>query len=282
MAFPTHFRPPLRSRPDHTRFFDGIPLKNGYVRGMSTHKRENLWINLALNVILPSILLTKGDEWLGLPSAVVLIIAIAFPVSYGIYDYFTRDKVNLFSVIGFVSVLITGVIGLLHIPSRWIAVKEAAVPLLFGLVILATAKSKKPFIHRVLYSPEMFDVDLIEASLDEKGTRKQFNQVMLVCTYWLVASFLVSAVLNFVLASWIVTAESSVDPEAFNQQIGRMTALSWPVIVLPSMIIMMVALFKLVKGIESCTGHVLDDVLHPDMRAKMEQKEAAQAKTKNE
>ncbi|MCC5850655.1 MAG: MFS transporter [Verrucomicrobia bacterium] len=245
---------------------------------MSTTKRENLWINLALNVILPSVLLTKGDEWLGLPSAFVLIIAIAFPVSYGIYDYVTRDKVNLFSVIGFVSVLITGVIGLLHIPSRWIAVKEAAVPLLFGLVILATAKSKKPFIHRVLYSPEMFDVTLIEASLDEKGTRKQFDQVMLVCTYWLVASFLVSAVLNFILASIIVTAESSVDPELFNQQIGRMTALSWPVIVLPSMVIMMVALFKLIKGIEACTGHVLEDVLHPDMREKMEQKDAARKK----
>lgn len=246
---------------------------------MPTAKRENLWINLILNVILPSILLMKGPDWFGepqegepavglvLPASVILVVAIAFPMGYGIYDYFRRDKINLFSVIGFVSVSITGVIGLIDdIPSRWIAVKEAAVPLLFGLVVLATAKSKKPFVHRLLYSPEMFDVDLIEASLDEKNTRAAFNQVMRSCTYWIVASFVLSAALNFGLASFIVTAESGTDE--FNRQIGRMTALSWIVIVLPSMAVMMVALFKLVKGIETCTGHELEEVLHPDLRKK--------------
>lgn len=247
---------------------------------MAKAKRENLWVNLTLNVILPSILLTKGSDWFGtppdgetagrlvLPPSVVLIVALAFPVGYGIYDYFRRDKINLFSVIGFVSISITGVIGLIRIPSGWIAIKEAAVPLLFGLVVLATAKSKKPFVHRLLYSPEMFDVDLIEASLDEKNTRATFNRVMLSCTYWIVGSFVLSAVLNYGLASFIVTAESGT--EAFNRQIGRMTALGWVVIVIPSMAVMMVALFKLVKGIETCTGHELDEVLHPDLCKKVD------------
>ena len=238
-------------------------------------KRENPWLNIILNVILPSVLLTKGAEWFGQGPARVLLIAIAFPVGYGVYDYFTRDKVNLFSVIGFVSVLITGVIGLLHIPTRWFAVKEAAVPLLFGLAVLATAKTKKPLVKRLLFSPEMFDVPLIEASLESRGTQSEFNRVMRTCTYWIVASFLLSTVLNFVLASLVVTAESGT--ELFNQQVGRMTALSWLVIVLPTMIIMMVALFQLVKGIETCTGHPLDDVLHPAMREKMAEKNAKSA-----
>lgn len=233
---------------------------------MNPPKRENLWSNLALNVILPSVLLTKGADWFRLPPAGVLILSLAFPVGYGIYDYIRRDKVNLFSIIGFVSVLITGVIGLIRIPSEWVAVKEAAVPLLFGLIILATSKSKTPFVHRILFSPELFDVTRIESALDEKNTRRPFNRVMLTCTYWIAASFVISALLNYVLAAWIVTAESGT--EEFNRQIGRMTALSWPVIVIPSMGMMMVALLKLIKGIETHTGLVLEDVLHPDLREK--------------
>jgi len=238
--------------------------------GMNPPKRENLWLNLALNVILPSVLLSKGADWFPLPPSAVLVLSLAFPIGYGIYDYFRRDKVNLFSVIGFVSILITGVIGLIRIPSQWIAVKEAAVPLLFGLIILATAKSKKPFVHRILFSPELFDVGQIETSLAHKGTQKAFARVMLTCTYWIAASFVISAVLNYGLASWIVTAESGT--EEFNRQIGRMTALSWPVIVLPSMGMMMVALLKLIKGIEANTGHMLEEVLHPDLREKAKAK----------
>ncbi len=235
---------------------------------MPPAKRENLWVNLVLNVVLPSLLLSKGGKWFGLAPAPILIIALTFPVAYGIYDFITRKKVNLFSIIGFVSVLITGAIGLLKdVPTQWIAVKEAAVPLLFAVAVLASTRSKKPLVRSLLYSPELFDVDLIEASLDAKKTRVEFNRVILACTYWLVASFLLSAVLNYALARWIVRSPSGT--EAFNREIGRMTALSWPVIAIPSTAVMMVALMKLVKGIEACTGHALDDVLHPDMRAKV-------------
>jgi hypothetical protein len=235
---------------------------------MPPAKRENLWVNLVLNVVLPSFLLSKGGTWFGLAPAHVLVIALAFPVAYGIYDFLTRKKVNLFSIIGFVSVLITGTIGLLKdVPTQWIAVKEAAVPLLFAVAVLVSTRTKKPLVRSLLYSPELFDVDLIEASLDAKGTRTDFNRVILACTYWLVGSFLLSAALNYALASWIVRSPSGT--EAFNQEIGRLTALSWPVIAIPSTAVMMVALMLLVKGIERCTGHALDDVLHPDMRAKV-------------
>lgn len=242
---------------------------------MPPAKRENLWINLALNVIVPSVLMSKGQDWFRLPSPAVLIIALAFPLGYGIYDKITRSKTNLFSVIGFVSILITGAIGLLKVKDPgWIAVKEAAVPLLFGLAILATAKSKKPFVKRILFSPELFDVEMIETSLAEKETRPQFDRVMLSCTYWIAGSFGVSAVLNYFLARWIVTASPLTDNETFVRQIGTLTAWSWPVIVLPSMAMMMVALLKMIKGIEACTGHSLEEALHPDMREKAKAKGA--------
>lgn len=234
-------------------------------------KRENLWVNIILNVALPSILLTKGDDWLGLEPAPVLIIALFFPLAYGIYDFVSRKKVNLFSIIGFVSVLITGAIGLFeNVPTKWYAVKEAAVPLLFGIAVLISTRTKKPLVRSLLYSPEMFDVHMIEKSIDEKGTREEFEQTIRIVTWWLVGSFLLSAVLNYGLATYLVKSPSGT--AEWNDEVGKMTAWSWPVIAIPSTGVMMLALMKLVKGIEACTGHSFEEVLHPEMREKVEEK----------
>lgn len=239
---------------------------------MTKAKRENLWVNLILNVILPSVLLMKGRDWLDGTPAQILVLALSFPVAYGIYDFVLRKKANLFSIIGFISVLISGGIGLLeNVDTKWIAVKEAAVPLLFGLAILISSKTKKPLIRNLLFSRELFDVDLIEQSLEEKGTRQEFEQIIASCTGWVVGSFGLSAVLNYILAAWLVTSPSGTD--AFTKEFGKMTALSWPVIALPTTAVMMVALVKLMKGIETTTGHVLDDVLHPEVREKMAKKD---------
>jgi len=248
---------------------------------MPAQKRENIWVNMILNVVLPSLLLTKGGQWLRMDPAPVLITALSLPLLYGIYDFITRKKVNLFSIIGFVSVLITGAVGLFeNIPTRWIAIKEAAVPLLFGIAIYASSFTKKPLIRSLLFSPELFDVQLIENSLEEKGSRADFENVISSCTIWVVGSFLLSTVLNYVLAVWLVKSPSGT-PE-FNAEIGKMTALSWPVIALPTTAVMMVALMKLMKGIESATGHPLDDVLHPEVREKMAAKDAALEKKRAE
>lgn len=236
---------------------------------------------MILNVILPSLLLTKGGKWLHLDPAPVLIIALSLPLIYGIYDFVTRKKVNLFSVIGFVSVLITGAVGLFeNIPTRWIAIKEAAVPLLFAVAIYASSFTKKPLIRSLLFSKELFDVELIETSLDEKGTRDNFEKVISSCTIWVVGSFLLSAVLNYALAVWLVKSPSGT-PE-FNAEIGKMLAWSWPVIALPTTAVMMVALVKLMKGIENATGQHLDDMLHPEVREKMAAKDATLEKKKAE
>ena len=50
--------------------------------------------------------------------------------------------------------------------------------------------------------------------------------------------------------------------DAFNSEVSKMMAWSWPVIAIPSMAIMMVALMQLLKGIKSMTGLELEDVLN--------------------
>ena len=60
----------------------------------------------------------------------------------------------------------------------------------------------------------------------------------------------------------MVTTHPADDLVAFNAELGKMNALSWPVIAIPSTIIMMVALWKLITGLTHLTGLKLEDMMH--------------------
>ena len=231
-------------------------------------KKENTFLNLGFNLVLPILILNKGKKWLEPYLAPyfenvaigVLLIALAFPVVYFIYDYFTRQKYNIFSIIGLISVLLTGGIGIFNIPTEWFAVKEAAIPLALGFAVLISLKTPYPLVRTLLYNPEIIDVDKVQASLDQHDAHDSFEKLLFQCTWLLAASFLVSAVLNYFLARWMVTSPSGTD--AFNEEVARMMKWSFIVIAVPSMAIMMVALMKLFKGIKEMTGLELEEVLH--------------------
>jgi len=78
-------------------------------------KHENLLLNLVCNLALPTLILTKfsADKWLG--PLWGLIVALVFPVGYGTWDFFRRRKTNFISIVGFVSVLLSGGFGLMRV-----------------------------------------------------------------------------------------------------------------------------------------------------------------------
>jgi intracellular septation protein A len=231
-------------------------------------KKENTFLNLGFNLVLPILLLNKGKQWIG-PylepyfenvAVGILLIAMIFPIGYFVYDYVKRSKYNIFSILGLVSVLLTGGIGIFEIPTEWFAVKEAAIPLLLGLAVLISLKTPYPLIRTLLYNPEIIDVDKVHTALVAHQSERQFEKLLVRCTWLLAASFLLSGVLNYFLARWIVVSPSGTD--AFNSEVSKMMAWSWPVIAIPSMVIMMLALMQLLGGIKKMTGLELDDVLN--------------------
>ena len=231
-------------------------------------KKENTLLNLGFNILLPIMVLNKGKKYFGdylepyfeNVAVGILIIAIIFPVAYFIYDYFKRSKYNVFSILGLISVLLTGGIGILEIPTEWFAVKEAAIPLLLGIAVVVSLKTPWPLIRTLLYNPEIMDVDKVHIALQAHASESAFEKLLTKCTWLLAFSFLLSGVLNYGLARWIVVSPSGTD--AFNSEVSKMMAWSWPVIVIPSMAIMMVTLWMLLGGIKKMTGLELDDVLH--------------------
>src|SRR4051812_33546953 len=104
----------------------------------SSHaKQENPFINIFCNIVIPTVVLMKfsTERWLG--PLWGLIVALIFPVSYGIYDLVTRKKKNFLSMLGIVSVLCSGGLALAKVGGLWFAVKDALVPTVIGLAVLA-------------------------------------------------------------------------------------------------------------------------------------------------
>lgn len=221
-------------------------------------KQENLLLNLACNIAVPALVLSKLSTPERLGPVYSLIIALAFPLGYGVWDYVRRREANFISIIGFVSVLLTGGLGLLHIDGFWFAVKEAAIPTIIGLAVLVSLKTKKPLVHTILYNPQVIDVPRVDATLAERGNRAGFERLMVTSSYLLTLSFLVSAVLNFGLARYLLRSPSGT-PE-FNAELGKMHLLSWPVIVLPSMVMTLLALWRLLSGLKNLTGLTMDEI----------------------
>lgn len=231
-------------------------------------KKENTFLNLGFNILLPIVILDKGKTWFGghlepffeNVSVGVLLIAVSFPVSYFIYDYFKRSKYNIFSILGLISVLLTGGIGILSIPTGWFAIKEAAIPLILGVAVVLSLKTPYPLIRTLLFNPEIMNVERVQTALRKHDAEEDFEQLLKTCTWLLAGSFLLSAVLNFILARWIVVSPSGTD--AFNAEVSKMMRWSWVVIAVPSVAIMMVALYKLIGGIKRMTGLELEQVIN--------------------
>lgn len=222
-------------------------------------KRENMLVNLILNIVIPTVILTRfsGEAHLGPQWGIV--VALAFPILYGIKDYFRAHKVNFFSALGVFSVMMTGGMSLLEIDPKYIAIKEAAVPAAFGLATLISLKTRFPLVRTFLYNDMVMATDRIESALAERGNKADFEQTLVNASYMLAGSFLVSSILNYVLARLILVSPPGT--EAFNAELGKMTALSFPVIAVPAMIIMMFALFYLFRNIKRLTELEIDDII---------------------
>ncbi|HAZ94390.1 MFS transporter [Porticoccaceae bacterium] len=228
-------------------------------QGKAPEKQESLLLNLAFNLLVPTLVLTKlsDPEFLGIKLAIV--VALSFPIGYGIHDFLTRGKLNFFSALGVVSVALTGGISLLELDAIYIAIKEASIPAIFGAATLISLKTSQPLIHTFLLNDAILEIQKINTALKDNGRKPEFDKLLINASWILAGSFFLSSLLNYLLAVIILTADPGT--VAFNEQLGKMTALSFPVIALPAMLVMMGNLFYLFRGITKLTGMSLEEII---------------------
>lgn len=221
-------------------------------------------LNILVNVVIPIFVLRKGSEPLGPLTA--LLIALAFPLIYGLWDYLQKKQVNYISLLGLINVLVTGTLALFGLGGIWFAIKEAAFPGLIGLFVFVSAFGKKPFASTMLLNPQLMNLDLIQERISARQLQQAFDQHMRKSTKLLSTSFFFSAVLNFIVSLYVFTPlDPSLDSTAraveLNAQIAKMTSVSLVVILIPSLFFVGGILYHLIKGIERMTELTSNEIL---------------------
>ncbi|MCY4444608.1 MAG: MFS transporter [Proteobacteria bacterium] len=222
-------------------------------------KQENPLFSLIFNVAIPSLILSKlsADEHLG--PVWGLVVALAFPICYSLWDILYRKDVSLIAILGLVNVLLTGGFGLMKLDGLYFAIKEASIPTVLGIVVYVSTRRKNMVIRKLFVNDYIMNVSRIQQALQAKGCAQDFDKLLKRFGRYVTMSFALSAVLNFLLAYFILRSPTSTD--AFNEELALMTLLSYPVIVLPALTVMGVSMFHFFRSITQLTGLKMEDIM---------------------
>lgn len=228
-------------------------------------KKENPWTSLIFNVALPSLVLSKmsGAEQLGPKWG--LIVALAFPLGYALWDYWQRRTFSFITGIGIVGIVSKGMLGLFEAGHQWIAINEAAVPSVIALALYVSMRMNRPLLNELMFNENVMNVAEINKAVATQQKHSELQILMKESTWLLILSFVVSAVLNYGLAVYLL--KSPPGTEALNQELAKMNAVSMPVILVCSSSILVFAMWRMVKKLERLTGMPMDALFAQNRKA---------------
>ena len=223
-------------------------------------KNPSMLANLAFNIIIPTLIMTKlsSEDYLG--PIYSIVVALSFPIIFGVKDYLQNHKANFFSALGILSVVLTGGISLLQLDPQYIAIKEAAIPACFGLATLFSVRTQYPLVKTFLFNDQILQINKVKAALEANNNEATFEHKLTNASYMVAGSFFLSSVLNYILAKVILISEPGT--VGFTEELGKMTALSFPVIALPSTIVLMAALYYLLHHIQKLTHLKTEEIFN--------------------
>jgi len=164
-------------------------------------KKHSILANLGFNIVIPTLILSKlsGENYLGPVFGVV--VALAFPLLYGLRDYWMAHKPNFFSILGVINVLLTGSMSLLKLDPQYIAIKDAAIPSLLGLATLISIYTPYPLVRTFLFNDQVMQVTKVHEALERHNAVAKFEYHLTMASYMVAGSFFLSGVLNYILAN---------------------------------------------------------------------------------
>lgn len=229
---------------------------------MSETKQANPIADLLLTVVLPSAAL----EWLSEPQRLgpfwALVVASLLPLGFGVYCYVTNSGLNFFSVLGLVTVIITGGLGLLKLDAFWFAIKEVCVPVFLGLAFPLSHAWGRPLIESLLLTPHMINRSALQNALITAEQRQSFAALLLRASWGMGAGMLISAAGNFFLALYLLDGKEP-GSEAFVRGIGTLNWAGFLVIGVPLLGVMLVVLVWFIRSVQRLTGLERDDLMNP-------------------
>ena len=257
---------------------------------MATAKtnKEHPLANILINVLIPVLVLSflskdpaiqeklhKPVHFWHIGPLYAMIAALALPLGYGIRHFVKTHKPNFFSGLGLVSIMLTGGLTLYlwnkdgsvkENAGLLFGLKEASIPLVLGIAILASAKSSAPLLNVFLYNDTLFDVPKIENKIKELGKTEAYQTLLTQSTRWFSASFFLSSAMNLCLARWFFRTfdHTAIDAlETYNGLVGKLTGWGFAVIGLPILVFLFLILRRLLKGLNDLTGMTDEELMLP-------------------
>lgn len=241
---------------------------------MSQHQQspKGFFLDLAFNLVIPVMILQKLSSRFGDSGPLyALIIALAFPLSFGFYDLYVKKKRNVISLLGFINILFTGGFALLGLTRNWYIAKELLLPSLIGSYVWFTTFQAAPLIERVFFNESVFNINAIKNSVQNLGRQTELQKLMLRSTQIFAGTFLLSAFGNFFIALEIFTdipyIWTSTERAAIrNYEIAEMKKWHYIVLLIPSLLMTMILLWHLVSGLMKITGLKMEEVMAPQAK----------------
>ena len=239
--------------------------------------QDNPFANIIINVLAPVLILSylskEGDELWHIGPMWAMFVALAIPIGYGLWHYFKYRQMNIFSLVGMFSVVLTGAITI-YLWSGGVSVrenaallfgiKEAVQPLILGSLLLITHKMSNPLFNVILYNDTIFDLSQIEAAIAEKGLEADLEKLLWKSTFLFFGAFLISSVINLGLAFYFL---GDLDPlnenwkEVYNNDVAKITGWGFVVIGVPILVVGGCILWYLVTGLKRLTGLETEKIL---------------------
>ncbi|MDB6137997.1 MAG: transporter [Verrucomicrobiaceae bacterium] len=225
-------------------------------------KQPHPLADLLLTVVLPSVALEYLSEPAKLGPFWALVVSALLPLTFGIYCWVTKAGLNFLSVLGLAAVMVSGGLGLLKLDAFWFGMKEIIVPVLIGFAFPASHAWGRPIIGSMIFAPHLINERALRASLDTMEKQAGFDRLLLKASWGMGASMLLSAVINFALAMYLLGGKEP-GSEAFVKGMGTLNWGGTLIIGIPMLVAMMVVMFSFMRGVFRLTGLHKDDLMGP-------------------
>ena len=248
------------------------------------HPLANILINVLVPVLALSYLSKDPEFQQAIGKAVrpwhigpvkALVVALIFPIGYGIWHFAKTHKPNFFSALGLVSVLLTGGLTIFlwntdgtvkpHADVLF-GLKEASIPFILGLAVIGSHYTSSPLLRAFLYSDSLFDIPKIERRVDEINGRVRYEKILFEATLMFATSFFISTALNFGLSLYFLgdlDHAAANARELYNERVARLTGWGFAVIGVPILVFLFFTLRRLLKMLGALTGLKEDELLLP-------------------
>ena len=219
-------------------------------------------VNAIVNIFIPVVILLglSSEDRLGVVPA--LLLAIGIPAVTGIIQLARERKTDASAIMGIISVLLTGVIGVFELSTRLFALKEAAIPIGFALVLIGTNGTKYPIVTLLVDMVQRRDRVLAALVSDDQISAYR-THVQATGRVW-AGIMALNGVLKFILASVVVTSPAGT--EAFNHELAFYELVQLPTTFTLTGVLILALIWYIVFGTGQITGLEPGEILRGGVR----------------